>query len=109
MKKSIRIDGMNCGHCTASVEKALRAVPGVTGVSVDLASKTASVETDGASDAALKQQMFNTFNMGIGFVLAIAPEDVRQTLEYLDNAGFPAWEIGSVAAGGAARGIVRFV
>ncbi|HCC36276.1 MAG TPA: phosphoribosylformylglycinamidine cyclo-ligase [Treponema sp.] len=61
------------------------------------------------TDAALKQQMFNTFNMGIGFVLAIAPEDVRQTLEYLDNAGFPAWEIGSVAAGGAARGIVRFV
>ncbi len=45
MKKSIRIEGMNCGHCSAAVEKALRAVPGVNGVSVDLKAKTASVET----------------------------------------------------------------
>ncbi|MDR2075593.1 MAG: heavy metal translocating P-type ATPase [Desulfovibrio sp.] len=55
MQKKIRIDGMNCGHCAASVEKALRAVPGVTGAQVDLASGTATVEVDGgAPEAALK-------------------------------------------------------
>jgi Cu2+-exporting ATPase/Cu+-exporting ATPase len=55
MKKSIRINGMNCGHCTASVEKALRAVPGVTGAKADLASQTAVVEISGVvPDAALK-------------------------------------------------------
>ncbi|MDR1685505.1 MAG: cadmium-translocating P-type ATPase, partial [Desulfovibrio sp.] len=43
MNKNIAIRGMNCGHCTSSVEKALRAVPGVTRVHVDLASGTAAV------------------------------------------------------------------
>jgi len=44
----------------------------------------------------LKKQMFNTFNMGIGFVLALAPTDVRKTREYLDGIGFPSWEIGYI-------------
>jgi phosphoribosylformylglycinamidine cyclo-ligase len=43
--------------------------------------------------------MFNTFNMGIGFVLALAPENVRQAIEHLDDMGFPAWEIGHVEKG----------
>ena len=55
MKKTIRIEGMNCGHCSASVEKALRAVPGVTEATVDLAAKTASVSAEGGvADDALK-------------------------------------------------------
>ncbi len=54
MKKSIHIEGMNCGHCKASVERALSAVPGVSDVSVDLASKTATVNADNnASNEAL--------------------------------------------------------
>ena len=53
MQKSIHIEGMNCGHCKASVERALSAVPGVTDVSVDLAAKTATVHTDSASNDAL--------------------------------------------------------
>jgi len=47
-------------------------------------------------DAALKKQMFNTFNMGIGFVLALAPADVTAAKEHLDNCGFPSREIGYV-------------
>ena len=47
-------------------------------------------------DAVLKKQMFNTFNMGIGFVLALSPADVRTAKEHLDDCGFPSWEIGSV-------------
>ena len=54
MKKILQIQGMNCGHCSASVEKALKAVPGVTGVTVDLAGKTATVEAgSGVSTDAL--------------------------------------------------------
>lgn len=43
MKKTLSIEGMSCGHCTATVEKALRALSGVSDVKVDLASKTAVV------------------------------------------------------------------
>ena len=46
MKTIINIEGMSCKHCTGSVEKLLRAIDGVTDVAVDLASKTATVESD---------------------------------------------------------------
>ena len=39
----IKIEGMSCGHCTAAVEAALKAVPGVQSVAVDLAKKQAAV------------------------------------------------------------------
>ena len=39
----IKIEGMSCGHCTAAVEAALKAVPGVQSVAVDLAKKQATV------------------------------------------------------------------
>ena len=51
------------------------------------------------NDAAMKQQMFSVFNMGIGFVLALAPENTRLAIELLDGMGFPAWEIGHVTTG----------
>jgi phosphoribosylformylglycinamidine cyclo-ligase len=58
------------------------------------------------SDRALRKTMFNTFNMGIGFVLALARKDAGKAIEYLDGKGFPAWEIGRAApAGGDASGI----
>lgn len=43
MKKIITINGMNCQHCQASVERALSSVAGVTLAKVDLAKKTATV------------------------------------------------------------------
>lgn len=60
MKKSIKIEGMSCGHCTGTVEKALKAVLGVSAVSVDLASKTATVEAEGVSDETLKKTVTDT-------------------------------------------------
>lgn len=39
----LKIEGMTCGHCKSSVEKALLNVPGVTGAEVDLAHKQAVV------------------------------------------------------------------
>ena len=41
--KTLSISGMTCGGCAARVDKALRAVPGVTEVSVNLADDTATV------------------------------------------------------------------
>jgi copper chaperone CopZ len=42
--KTYRIHGMTCSGCAKHVERALRAVAGVTGVSVDVANGTATVE-----------------------------------------------------------------
>ncbi len=50
--KEYRIEGMMCNHCRNNVEKALTALPGVSAVSVDLASGTARVEGD-ADEAAV--------------------------------------------------------
>ena len=54
MKKTIKVEGMMCTHCKAAVEKACKAVPGVTDVVVDLKGKTATV-TGNADVAALKK------------------------------------------------------
>eukprot|EP00962_Isochrysis_galbana_P030430 scaffold9864_cov124-Isochrysis_galbana.AAC.9 len=43
---AISIQGMMCGHCTGKVQKALLAVPGVTGVVVDLEGSCATVTGD---------------------------------------------------------------
>ena len=48
---TITINGMNCQHCVASVTKALNEIDGITGVKVDLASKTATYEEEKPVDA----------------------------------------------------------
>lgn len=45
------------------------------------------------------REMFNIFNMGVGMVIAVAPEDVDKTLEILNNAGERATVIGKVIKG----------
>ncbi len=45
------------------------------------------------------REMFNIFNMGIGMVLAVNPEDVAKTIEILTNAGEKASLIGKVVEG----------
>ena len=48
VKNVLHIEGMSCGHCSGRVEKALRAIPGVQAADVDLAAKTATIESDGS-------------------------------------------------------------
>ena len=56
MTKTITIEGMMCNHCKASVEKALTAVAGVTGVTVELEAKTAAVASlEGVADEVLSK------------------------------------------------------
>lgn len=44
MKIGLHIEGMSCGGCVRSVDTALRQVPGVARVQVDLAAASATVE-----------------------------------------------------------------
>ncbi len=48
MTTNLNIEGMTCDHCVMHVTKALQAVPGVTETTVDLQTKSAKVEHDGA-------------------------------------------------------------
>lgn len=44
MQKNIQIEGMNCNHCRAAVEKALSAIPGVNKVEVSLENRNAVID-----------------------------------------------------------------
>lgn len=46
-----------------------------------------------------EKMMYNTYNMGLGMVLAIAPSDVERTVAALVEAGETAYVVGSVEAG----------
>lgn len=52
--KTIEVKGMSCGHCKASVEKAMAGVPGVENVQVDLEGAKATFEDKGVDLDALK-------------------------------------------------------
>ncbi len=45
--ETLKINGMSCGHCTGSAQKALEAIPGLSQVSVDLETKKAVFENNG--------------------------------------------------------------
>ncbi|WP_420594003.1 CopZ family metallochaperone [Deinococcus sp.] len=44
MTTELKISGMTCGHCQTAVTSALKSVPGVQDVSVDLQGGTAQVQ-----------------------------------------------------------------
>jgi phosphoribosylformylglycinamidine cyclo-ligase len=45
------------------------------------------------------KDMFNTFNMGIGFVLLVPPNGVNATIQWFEGQGISAWAIGEVVEG----------
>lgn len=45
------------------------------------------------------ERMYNTFNMGIGFMLAVSPSDCEKACKFLSGEGFKAVKIGYVASG----------
>jgi phosphoribosylformylglycinamidine cyclo-ligase len=61
------------------------------------------------TDAGRKRLLFNTFNMGVGFVIALARKDAKRAIAYLGDRGFPAWEIGRVEMPQGDEGVVRLV
>ena len=46
-----------------------------------------------------EQMMYNTYNMGVGMILAVAPEDAEKTIALAQAAGDTAWIIGECKAG----------
>lgn len=44
MNIELKVSGMSCGHCEAAVQKALKAVSGVSAATVSLATGSARVE-----------------------------------------------------------------
>lgn len=56
MKKIVKVEGMHCQHCQATVEKALSGLQGVSSAKVDLDKKTATVSLESdVSDDVLMQ------------------------------------------------------
>jgi len=43
MSEVLNVQGMTCGHCVSAITTAVEAVPGVTGVEVDLKAGTVRV------------------------------------------------------------------
>ena len=50
MSEVLNVQGMTCGHCVSAITTAVEALPGVTGVEVDLAAGT--VRVDGSAERA---------------------------------------------------------
>ncbi len=48
------------------------------------------------------EEMYRTFNMGVGMVVICAPSDVKSVLSAVSAAGFVAWKIGSLKPGSGA-------
>ena len=46
-----------------------------------------------------EKMMYNTFNMGLGMVLAVDPADVEKTIEAINAAGYESYEVGYIAKG----------
>jgi copper chaperone len=45
-RRVIQVEGMSCAHCKAAIEKAVRSMPGVVMVEVELTRKEVVVEFD---------------------------------------------------------------
>ena len=52
MTTTYTVKGMTCGHCVTSVSTEIGALPGVTGVDVDLTHGAVTVTSEQALDAA---------------------------------------------------------
>ena len=46
-----------------------------------------------------QRDMYNTFNMGLGMVLALPADQAGKALELLSAAGQPAWQVGEIVTG----------
>jgi Au+-exporting ATPase len=74
---SLPIDGLTCASCVGRVERALRAVPGVDGASVNLATERASITTrSGVARAALVEAVEN-----VGYSVPAALSGPAGTME----------------------------
>ena len=97
----VRIKG--CSHITGGgfYENIPRMLPdGVKAVVKKDSYKIPEIFRMLAKEGSIEEQMmYNTFNMGVGMVLAVDPADVDATLAALAKTGDQAWLIGEVTDG----------
>jgi phosphoribosylformylglycinamidine cyclo-ligase len=95
----------------ALVEKVIRVVPPGLGLEIDTASWPLPAVFDWLQREGnvAREEMWRTFNCGIGYVLMVAPEAVAAIGADLDRMGLPHWQIGQVvpAAGEGERLHIR--
>ena len=46
-----------------------------------------------------EQMMYNTYNMGLGMIVAVAPEDVKTAMEAMRSAGDVPYVVGKIIDG----------
>ena len=106
MMKSIKNAGVKvkgCSHITGGgfYENIPRMLPeGITAVvkkdSYDIPPIFTLMQKKGGIE---EQMMYNTYNMGLGMVLAVDPSDVEKTLKAIEASGDTAWVVGETKAG----------
>ena len=100
-QRQLAIDGMTCASCVARVERALRKVPGVQDVSVNLATEQAVVELAGgaaeeaaqdlaATDSALCEAVHRA-GYEASVLTPLAPDPVRREHD-------PGWRVALAGA-----------
>jgi phosphoribosylformylglycinamidine cyclo-ligase len=99
--KTVEVKGM--AHITGGgfIENIPRMLPDGLGADIELGTWTISpifelIQEKGNLD---QKEMFNIFNMGIGFVLAVAEQNAQHIVDMLTNLGEKASIIGSVKDG----------
>ncbi len=73
-------------HAKAIIKKDSYPIPPI----FDLIAKNGDIE---------EHMMYNTFNMGLGMVIAVKPEDVKVTMEAIEKAGDTCFVVGEVVEG----------
>jgi phosphoribosylformylglycinamidine cyclo-ligase len=86
----------------ALVEKIIRVVPRELGLEIDTSAWPLPPVFDWLQREGNvpREEMWRTFNCGVGFVLMLAPGDVAAVSADLDRLGLPHWQIGQVTAAG---------
>ena len=101
LMKTVEIKGMS--HITGGgfYENLPRALPEGTAASIQLGSWEIPPIFDFVKEKGPLEEdvLFGTFNMGIGMMMIVAPEDATDALEELSKSGQRAWQIGEVTEG----------
>ena len=86
----------------ALVEKIIRVVPKDFGLEIDTSSWQLPAVFDWLQREGnvAREEMWRTFNCGVGFVLVVAPADVGSINNDLDRLGLAHWQIGQVTPAG---------
>jgi phosphoribosylformylglycinamidine cyclo-ligase len=104
-----KLEVLGISHITGGgfYENIPRALPKGLSFDVDtnLWHRSAIIELTAKLTGLGKEELYSTFNMGIGMVLVVKQENKDQVLDFLEKEGLKAWEIGKVISGD--KGILR--